>query len=85
VNLGIAVGILALGGGILFVGYINLIYWLPRKTKSFDTTISIQALKASLWLVIFGTIIIALGLLYLIDILPPPDWWNSVLRSSKGT
>lgn len=81
----IASVILFLGGGILSVGYISLTYWLPKRTKNLDTSLSIQALKASFWLVVFGVVIIALGLFYMIDLLPPPDWWNRILPSGKGT
>jgi Trk-type K+ transport system membrane component len=82
-ELGIAIAILTLGGGILFIGYYSLICWLPKKVKNIDTNLSIQALKASLYLVIFGFVIIILGLLYTVAILPPPDWWDRVLPSGK--
>jgi hypothetical protein len=79
----IAVLVLSFGGGILCIGYLNLVHWLPKKTKNLDTVLSIQALKASFWLVIFGLVIIILGLLYLIDLVPPSDWWNRILPSNS--
>lgn len=81
----IALVILVLGGGISCVGYLNLIHFLPNKTKNQDTVISIQAVKASFWLVIFGLIIIILGLLYIINLTPPPDWWSRILPPSNST
>jgi hypothetical protein len=59
-----------LGGLILIYGYYHLVYVLPRIMKDMETRVSIEALRASFWLVIFGLVIILLGLLYLMKILP---------------
>lgn len=55
---------------IVLVGYYHLIYKLPRISREFETRLSMEALRVSFWLVIFGLIIIVLGVLYLMDILP---------------
>jgi drug/metabolite transporter (DMT)-like permease len=62
--------VLFLGSGILMGGCYNLIYLLPRM-KEVETRISMEALRASFWMVIFGLIIILLGLLHMMGILPP--------------
>lgn len=63
-----------LGGLVLVCGYYHLVYMLPKAAKDMETHISMEALRASFWLVIFGMIIITLGLLYLMNLLPPPGW-----------
>jgi Ca2+/Na+ antiporter len=65
---------LLLGSLILICGYYQLIYKLPKMTKDIETSISMETLRASFWLVIFGLVIIVLGLLYLMGILPPTAW-----------
>lgn len=60
-----------LGGIILVCGYYHLIYVLPRMTKDMETRLSMEALRVSFWLVIFGLIMIVLGILYLMNLLPP--------------
>jgi len=62
---------LLLGSSILVCGYYHLVYVLPRMAKDMETRISMEALRVSFWLVIFGLIIIVLGLLHLMGILPP--------------
>jgi ABC-type multidrug transport system permease subunit len=61
---------LLLGVLIVVAGYYHLIYKLPKMAKDVETRLSIEALRVSFWLVIFGLIIIILGLLYLMDVLP---------------
>jgi len=65
---------LLLGGIILACGYYHLIYVLPKMTKDMETRISMEALRTSFWLVMFGLVMIILGLLYLMNLLPPPGW-----------
>jgi amino acid permease len=60
------------GGLLLAYGYYHLVYVLPKMTKDVETRISMEALRASFWVVIVGLIIIVLGLLYLMNLLPPP-------------
>jgi hypothetical protein len=62
---------LLLGSSIMVCGYYHLVYVLPKMAKSMETQISIEALRVSFWLVIFGLVIIVLGLLHLMGILPP--------------
>ena len=62
---------LLLGSSILVCGYYHLVYVLPRMAKDMETQISMEALRVSFWLVIFGLIIIVLGLSHLMGILPP--------------
>ena len=71
---GIASLAFLLGGLLLIFGYYHLVYVLPRMTKDVETRVSIEALRVSFWLVIFGLIIILLGLLHLMNILPPSGW-----------
>jgi quinol-cytochrome oxidoreductase complex cytochrome b subunit len=68
------IGLLALmiGLGILATGYISLVLILPFISRKTDTSISIEALRASSWLVIGGLIIVILGFLYLMGLIPPP-------------
>jgi len=63
-----------LGGIILVCGYYHLIYILPKMTKDIEARISMEAIRTSFWLVIFGLIMIILGLLYLMNLLPPAGW-----------
>jgi uncharacterized membrane protein len=63
-----------LGSVVLVCGYYHLVYVLPRMAKDMETRVSMEALKVSFWLVIFGLIIIVLGVLYLMGILPPLTW-----------
>jgi len=70
----IAFSAFLLGGIILVCGYYHLIYKLPKMTKDMETRISMEALRTSFWLVIFGLVMIILGLLYLMNLLPPPGW-----------
>lgn len=65
-------GILALlmGLGILATGYTFLVLILPFISKRTDTSVSIEAMRASSWLIIGGLIIIILGFLYLMEIVP---------------
>ena len=70
----IAFWIFVSGACVLGVGYTCLVCFLPKKAKDVDTQISMEALKASFWLVIFGLIIIILGFLYSMNLLPPPGW-----------
>lgn len=63
-----------LGGLILAFGYYHLVYVLPRMAKDMETRVSMEALRASFWLVVFGLIIIVVGLLYLMNMLPPQIW-----------
>jgi hypothetical protein len=63
-----------LGGVILACGYYHLVYVLPRMAKDIETRLSMEALRVSFWLVIFGLIIIILGFLYLMNLLPPFGW-----------
>lgn len=67
----IASWIFVSGVVILGVGYTCLVYFLPKKANDIDTRISMEALRASFWLVIFGLIIIILGFLYAMNLLPP--------------
>ena len=60
-----------LGSAVLVCGYYHLVYVLPRTGKDVETRVSMEALRVSFWLVIFGLIIIVLGLLNLMNILPP--------------
>jgi len=71
---GIAFLSFLLGSIILAVGYYHLVYVLPKMAKDMETRISIEALRVSFWLVIFGLIIIVLGILHLMGLLPPPGW-----------
>ena len=63
-----------LGSAVLVCGYYHLVYVLPRMAKDMETRVSMEALKVSFWLVIFGLVIIVLGVLHLMDILPPLGW-----------
>jgi uncharacterized membrane protein len=65
---------LLLGSLILICGYYHLIYMLPKTMREMETRISMEALRASYWLVIFGLVIIVLCLLHLMGVLPPVEW-----------
>jgi uncharacterized membrane protein len=56
--------VLALFGGSLLIvcGYFHLVYVLPRLSKDVEASVSMQALRASFWLVMFGLIIIVLAI-----------------------
>jgi len=61
---------LLLGIPLVLFGYIHLVYILPRMAKDAETRLSMEALRASFWLVIFGLILILFGVLSLMGILP---------------
>jgi Na+/melibiose symporter-like transporter len=63
-----------LGGLILLVGYYHLVYVLPEMTKDGETRVSVQALRASFWLVAFGLAVVLIGILFLMNILSPWTW-----------
>ncbi|MEM2144588.1 MAG: hypothetical protein QW279_04455 [Candidatus Jordarchaeaceae archaeon] len=52
-------------GGLLTVyGYYHLVYVLPTLGKDIETRISMEALRASFWLVVFGLVVIILSLVF---------------------
>jgi hypothetical protein len=61
---------LLLGIPLVLLGYIHLVYILPWMAKDVETRLSMEALRASFWLVIFGLILILFGVLFLMGILP---------------
>jgi heme/copper-type cytochrome/quinol oxidase subunit 4 len=63
-----------IGGLLILFGYYHLVYVLPRMSKDVETRISMEALRASFWLVIFGLVLVVLafvlGFLLLMGKLP---------------
>jgi len=55
-----------LGGLIVIFGFYHLVYVLPRMAKDMETRISLEAHRASFWLVIFGLVIIVLSCVYMV-------------------
>jgi len=51
-----------IGGLLILCGYYHLVYVLPRMGKDIEARISMEALRASFWLVMFGLLIIVLAL-----------------------
>jgi hypothetical protein len=68
-NVEIAFGAIIMGLFLLLLGYLSLTLILPKIAKK-DVSISIEAFRASFWLVIVGSIIIILGILYWMEIIP---------------
>lgn len=70
------IGLFAVVFGICVsaIGYLCLVWVLPKKAREKDTSISMIALRASFWLIIAGIVLVFLGFLYLMSIIPPPGW-----------
>gem|GEM_PF-2174136 len=64
--------LIVIGLSLLILGYWSLTSKLPKLAKDTKTEISIVTLKACLYLVIGGLVIIILGALHLIGVIP---WW----------
>lgn len=45
---------------LIVCGYYHLVYVIPRMGKEVDARVSMEALKASFWIIMFGLIIVVL-------------------------
>lgn len=53
-----------IGGLLILCGYYHLVYVLPRMGKNIEARISMEALRASFWLVIFGLVVVVLAFVF---------------------
>lgn len=61
--------IIILGLLLLFIGYFHVVYIIPKRMKNQETTLRIESLKSSFLLIIFGCILILLGVLLWVNLL----------------
>jgi hypothetical protein len=45
---------------LIVCGYYHLVYVIPRMSKDVEARVSMEALKASFWIIMFGLIIVVL-------------------------